>query len=146
VKAVKALAALLLAVALVFAVSSVIILDIGTGHASTACPQDMTCITGKLQVRDPGSDTGPQFTVEDKNGAPMAWVNLYGLYSGGDGGLMPGGLVCVTYKTSASVACLTPEGDLTLTPAGKNGPAGPARTLTPADINWLHKAEKRGLK
>ena len=142
-KAVKALAAILLPAA---ALTTILAAPWHKAAASTACPQDMTCITGKLQVRDPGSDTGPQFTVEDKNGAPMAWVNLYGLYSGGDGGLMPGGLVCVTYKTSASVACLTPEGDLTLTPTGKNGPAGPARTLTPGDINWLHKAEKRGLK
>jgi hypothetical protein len=144
VKAAKALAAILLPAA---ALTTILAAPWHKAAASTACPAGHDLHHRQTPGPRPRlGHTGPQFTVEDKNGAPMAWVNLYGLYSGGDGGLMPGGLVCVTYKTSASVACLTPEGDLTLTPTGKNGPTGPARTLTPADINWLHKAEKRGLK
>lgn len=41
-------------------------------------------IHGKLVVRDPGSDRGNQFLVEDKNGAPMLWDNMFGLQSGGE--------------------------------------------------------------
>lgn len=41
-------------------------------------------IHGKLVVRDPGSDKGNQFLVEDKNGAPMFWVNMFGAQSGGE--------------------------------------------------------------
>lgn len=90
----------------------------------------------------PGKDPGTPWMVTDPDGAPMAWVNLYGLYSGGDGGKMPGGLICVTYATAETVACLTPEGDLTLTPAGPHGATGPAQTLTPHDIWFIHKLER----
>lgn len=41
-------------------------------------------VNGKLVVRDPGSDHGNQFTVEDKNGAPMFWINMFGAQSGAE--------------------------------------------------------------
>ena len=95
-----------------------------------------------LQVADnPGGQPGTPFMVTDSGGAPMTWVNLYGLYSGGDGGKMPGGLVCVTYGTTAVVACLTPQGTLQLRPAGPGGPDGPAVTLRARDIRFLHRLE-----
>lgn len=89
---------------------------------------------GQVIMDSPGAHPGTPLLITDSNGAPMAWVNLYGLYSGGDGGKMPGGLICVTYGVSSTPACLTPEGTLTLQATGPNGPTGPVETLTPALI------------
>ena len=41
-------------------------------------------IHGKMVIQDPGSNHGNQFLVEDKNGAPMFWVNMFGAQSGGE--------------------------------------------------------------
>jgi hypothetical protein len=127
----------------------------GTASSTTAgCPSTtpvVSCVkmpdTGKpvvgQQITDnPGATPGTPWMITDSAGDPMAWGNIDGLYSGGDGGAMPGGLLCVTYGTSATVACLTPTGDLQLRKASPHGPTGPTETLTPSDIAWLHKAEK----
>ena len=58
--------------------------SMATASAPPPCPPGTTCMTGKLLLRDPGSDTVSQILVEDKNGAPMLWVNVFGLYSGGE--------------------------------------------------------------
>ena len=70
-----------------------------TAGASPPCPQGMTCITGKLLLRDPGSDTTSQVLIEDKNGAPMLWDSVFGLYSGGEP-------VCVTGLRLQPLACI----------------------------------------
>jgi len=41
-------------------------------------------VHGKLLVQDPHSDTGNQLLVNDKNGAPMFWVNMFGAQSGAE--------------------------------------------------------------
>jgi hypothetical protein len=46
---------------------------------------------------------GTPWLVVDKSHAPMAWVNLLGSYSGGDGGKEEGGLICVTYATAIAL-------------------------------------------
>jgi hypothetical protein len=81
------------------------------------------------------ADTTP-WMITDKSGAPMAWVNLYGLYSGGVKGL-PGGLICVTYGVLKTVACMTPDGTLEL--SSDNGQTH--ETLTAQDIAWIHSHE-----
>jgi hypothetical protein len=75
----------------------------------------------------------------------MAWVNLYGLYSGGDGGRMPGGLACVTYGISSNAACMTPVGTLQLQPTGPAGPTAATQTLTAADIAFIHSLRAAGI-
>jgi hypothetical protein len=69
----------------------------------------------------------------------MAWVNLYGLYSGGDGGKDPGGLICVTDGVFTTVACLTPQGTLTLRDS-----IGQV-TMSPRDVRFLHCLESHRL-
>lgn len=96
-------------------------------------PASATPRVGQEITAGNGSNPGTPWMVTDSHGAPMAWVNLYGLYSGGDGGKMPGGLICVTDGTAATVACLTPEGTLQL------GEGSNRVTLTPADIRFLHR-------
>ena len=85
---------------------------------------------------------GTPLMVTDRYGAPMMWVNASGLYSGGDGRPKDGGEVCVTYGVMREAACLTPAGDLVLTATGPHG-QGRSVTLTPADIRFLHRLEKR---
>src|SRR5258708_3464495 len=65
-----------------------------------------------------GADPGTPWMVTDHSGAPMAWVNLYGLYSGGDAGKMPGGLICVTNGVAATMGGLAPAGPLPVRPPG----------------------------
>lgn len=75
--------------------------------------------------------------VTDHTGAPMAWVNCYGLYSGGAPGF-PGGLICTT-RDLVNAACLTPDtGTLELFDAQGRHPV----TLTRADIIYLHHLER----
>jgi hypothetical protein len=93
---------------------------------------------GQLDIAARGSRPGTPWLVEDWHHDPMAWVNLYELASGGDGGVMPGGLVCSTFGTRA---CLTPRGQLLLWQTGPGGPAGRPVVLTAADVRWLHHAE-----
>lgn len=108
--------------------------------ANTSMP-----MTGQEISAGANSDPGTPWMVTDASGAPMAWVNLYGLYSGGLGGKMVGGLVCVTYGVKYSVACLTPEGTLTLQPTGPDGPTGAAATLTARDLRFVHCLEAHAI-
>src|SRR5258708_5857369 len=69
--------------------------------AGTSCPAGYTCVSGHLLLRDPGTGSGyaSQLLVEDKNGAPMLWDSVFGLYSGGEP-------VCVTGLRLQPLACL----------------------------------------
>jgi hypothetical protein len=123
-----------------------------TGPCPSAFGQYVSCVqmpantstpmVGQQISTGPNSDPGTPWMVTDASGAPMAWVNLYGIYSFGNGGKDAGGLICVTYNTSAGVACLTPQGTLQLRPAGPAGPTGAMVTLTARDIRYLHWLEK----
>lgn len=90
----------------------------GSYQSCVQVPASGSPAVGQEITAGTGSDPGTPWMVTDPSGAPIAWVNLYGLYSGGDGGKMPGGLICVTNGVTAVVACLTPEGTLTLQPPG----------------------------
>jgi len=98
-----------------------------------------TTVTGKLVVRDPGSDHGNQVLVEDKNGAPMFWVNVFGAFSGGEP-------VCVTDLALRPVACIGGplgsyggESSVTLYRDGR------AVTLTAGELAGLVRfAQRRG--
>ncbi len=116
----------------------------GSAHAGGPAQfvQTLPGGTGQQDQAAAGPAPGTPWLVTDPNGAPMAWVNLYGLYSGGDGGRMPGGLICVTWGVTASIACLTPAGTLRLQATGVHGPHGPTETLTARDIAELHLFEK----
>ena len=70
-----------------------------TASAPPSCPAGMTCITGKLLIRDPGSDTPHQLLIEDKNGAAMLWVDYGGVGSGGEP-------FCVYSLTLHPLSCL----------------------------------------
>jgi len=112
-------------------------------YAAT-CIQTPDSRTG-LQVTDNAGSIGQlgtPFEVTDHNGAPMAWVNITGLWSGGDGRNRDGGAICVSYKTTGAAACLLPDGDLQLTPTDASGPSGAPVTLTPRDIRWLHRRDR----
>lgn len=91
----------------------------------------MQITTGK------GTGTATQFLILDPNKAPMAWNNLFGWYTGGDGGAMPGGLICVTYGVSSCAAALTPTGTLVLQATGPDGPTGPPVALTADQLTRL---------
>lgn len=137
-------------IAATLAIPGVVWLVTAPADANVACPPGQiaeqclimtdtgTAHNGQVIMDNPGADPGTPWMVTDSNGAPMAWVNLYGFFSGGDGGRMPGGDVCVTYGVMASVACLTPEGTLTLQATGPNGRSGPVETLTARDLAWIH--------
>jgi hypothetical protein len=110
-------------------------------HATAApCPAGYTCINTHLLVRDPGTGSGyaNQLLVEDRNGAPMLWVSLFGLYSGGEP-------VCVTGLRLQPLACIGgPQGSYGGRPVVVLYDArGRPVTLTVADLAWLHRAEKR---
>lgn len=113
----------------------------GSYQSCVQVPASPDAAVGEEITAGSGNDPGTPWMVTDPSGAPMAWVNLYGLYSGGDGGKMPGGLVCVTYGTTTVVACLTPQGTLQLRPAGPDGPDGRVVTLRARDIRFLHRLE-----
>jgi hypothetical protein len=108
--------------------------------ATGACPAGYTCIPAHLLIRDPGTGSGyaNQLLVEDKNGAPMLWDSVFGLYSGGEP-------VCVTGLRLQPLACLGgPQGSYGGRPVvvlydGRGRPV----TLTVRDLVWLHGAEKR---
>lgn len=102
-------------------------------------PDSATPNVGLEVTQGSGANPGTPIQITDHTGAPVWWVNLFGMYSGGDGGKMPGGLICVTYSVTSEAACLTPTGDLTLEATGPNGPTGPVETLTPRDIAWIHQ-------
>jgi hypothetical protein len=133
----------ILAVATAIAIAGIILFVTGyqKAHGAIACPANkcvwVTKSVGELIKEQPGADNSTPWMIEDKNGAPMAWVNLFGLYSGGDGGQMPGGLICVSYGTISTVACLTPNGTLQL--SDDNGKT--QQTLTAKDIEWIHAHE-----
>ncbi|SRR6266851_4043671 len=112
----------------------------GTWVSCAAMPATPDSVVGQKIVAG-AQNPGTPWLITDKNGAPMAWVNLYGLYSGGDGNAMPGGLICVTYGVLKTSACLTPVGTLTLTPTDTSGPTGPTETLTAHDIGFVHCLE-----
>lgn len=100
-------------------------------------PSSSTPQVGQQVTAGQGSNPGTPWMITDPSGAPMAWVNLYGLYSGGEPGF-PGGLICTT-RGLASAACLTPDkGTLELFDSHGKNPV----TLTRADIQWLHEHER----
>lgn len=92
---------------------------------------------GQADIAAGGNHPGTPWIVADPHGAPMAWVNLYGLYSGGDGGKMPGGLICSTYGVAGCAAELTPTGQLVLRSATPRGLEGKPATLTARVLAWL---------
>ena len=98
--------------------------------APLPCQYGVTCVTGKLLVRDPGSDTPHQLLVEDKSGAPMFWVDYGGAWSGGEP-------VCVVSLHLERLACLGGydyggQAVVTLYAHGR------AYSLTAGDITWIH--------
>jgi hypothetical protein len=96
-----------------------------------------------LQITDgSGPDPGIPFMITDHLKAPLLSDSRTGLDSYGDGGAETGGSICVTYGVEATIACLTPEGNITLTPTGPHGPTGPAQTFTPRDIRFIHRLER----
>ena len=54
---------------------------ITVGCAGIVANHTQETIHEKLVVQDPNSDKGNQFTVEDKNKAPMLWTNYAGTQS-----------------------------------------------------------------
>lgn len=99
-------------------------------------PSSSTPEVGQQVTTGQGANPGTPWMITDPSGAPMAWVNLYGLYSGGQPGF-PGGLICTT-RGLDNAACLTPDrGTLELFDAHGENPV----TLTRADIIWLHRHE-----
>jgi len=100
-----------------------------------------TPMVGEEITAGANSAVGTPWMVTDASGAPMAWLDLYGLYAFGNGGKDAGGMICSTYVFQAWVACLTPEGTLSLTPTGPDGLTGSAVTLTARDVSFLHCLE-----
>ena len=115
--------------------------SMATAGAAPPCLQGMTCITGKLLLRDPGSDTTSQLLVEDKNGAPMAWVNVFGLYSGGEP-------VCVTGLRLQPLACIGgPQGSYGGQAAVTLYAGGRQASLDFAQLAWLDQwLARRGIR
>lgn len=103
----------------------------GVAHT---CPANVTCIIGKLIVRDPGSDTPNQALFEDKNGAPMFWINYGGAWSGGEP-------VCVVGLHLQRLVCMGIGygGSPTVTFYGPGG----AVTWTRKDVRFVHRLERR---
>ena len=105
--------------------------------AAPPCQYGVTCVTGKLLIRDPGSDTPHQFLVEDKSGAPMFWVDYGGAWSGGEP-------VCVVGLHLEALACLGgPEGNYGGEAVVTLYANGRAYSLTAGDITWIHAHEWR---
>ena len=103
----------------------------------TACPYGDTCVTGKLVVRDPGSDTPHQLLILDKNGAPMLWTDFGGTGSGG-------APVCVFSLQLQPLACLGgPWGNYGGEPVVTLYANGRGYSLTAGDITWIHAHEWR---
>lgn len=124
------------------AVSSCVTTGAGAPVQCVAMPAASQPEVGQEIQAGSGTDPGTPWMITDKNGAPMAWVNLYGMYSGGDGGKDPGGLICVTDGVLRTVACLTPRGTLTLSSDGGKTHV----TLTAGDIRFLRKLERGGAR
>ena len=100
--------------------------------AAPPCQYGVTCVTGKLLVRDPGSDTPHQFLVLEKNGAPMLWVDYGGTGSGGEP-------VCVFSLQLEPLACLGgPWGNYGGQAVVTLYANGRAYSLTARDITWIH--------
>ena len=114
--------------------------DMATAGTS-ACPAGLTCITGKLTIRDPGSDTPNQLLVLDKHGAPMLWTNYGGTGSGGEP-------VCVFSLRLQPLACIGgPWGNYGGRAAVTLYLGGRPVTLTARDLlvltRWAHAREAR---
>ena len=75
----------------------------GPVPASQQCPPRQPaphCFRGKVIIWDPkGDPNAAGLVMEDGYGAPMLWVDMYGLYSGGEP-------VCVTGLQFQLLACL----------------------------------------
>jgi hypothetical protein len=96
------------------------------------CPVGTTCVREKVIIQDPESDTPNQFLVEDKNRAPMFWVNLGGAASGGEP-------VCVVNLHLSPIACIGgPWGNYGGQPVLTLYSHGKAYSLTAKDITWIH--------
>ena len=117
-----------------------------TGCTVTGAGVPVSCVamppatvpTVGQQIMDGQGNPGTPWMVTDWHGAPMAWVNIYGFYSGGAPGF-PGGLICTT-KVLQDAACLTPDtGTLELFDSTGRNPV----KLTRADILFLHKLERK---
>jgi hypothetical protein len=73
---------------------------LAAGACALAVTGSTTTIPGHLIIRDDGHDGyTSQLLVEDKNGAPMFWVNVFGAQSGGEP-------VCVTGLRLQPLACI----------------------------------------
>jgi hypothetical protein len=123
---------------------------LAAGACALAVTGSTTTIPGRLVIRDPVHECANELLVEDPSGAPMLSANCFGTYSWGNGGLMPGGELCVTYLRKlhgkvilAKVGCVTPEGSLTLQAAGPDGPYGPKATLTAGELAGLARFAQR---
>lgn len=115
----------LLAAVFVTACAGVVAAGAGTG---------VQVIREKVVVLDPGSDKGNQLEVDDKNGAPMFWVNMFGAQSGGEP-------FCTTDLHLQPVTCLGVReyGQYGSTPAVVLYVGGKRYVLTPRDIAWIHR-------
>ena len=102
--------------------------------AATAGGGGTQVILEKLVVQDPQSDTGNQLLVNDKNGAPMFWVNMFGAQSGGEP-------FCTTDLHLQPVACFgaSQYGQYGSTPDVVLYLGGKRYVLTPRDIAWIHR-------
>lgn len=79
---------------------------------------------------------GTPLEVDDWHHDPMAWVNLQGLWSGGNGQVRQGGNIYVSWRTSSYAAMLAANGTLTLRPCNASR-CGRPETLTPRMIAFL---------
>lgn len=98
---------------------------------------DTTPYVGQEIATGNGSQPGTPWMVTDHNGLPMAWVNLYGLYSGGNGGKTVGGEICITLGIDRKQICMEPQGTLVIYDSAGANPV----TLTRQDILYLHQLE-----
>jgi len=115
--------------------TSCVVTGAGAPVACVVMPPATVPTVGE-QIMDSSGNPGTPWMVTDHNGAPMAWVNIYGFYSAGAPGF-PGGLICTT-KILQNAACLTPNtGTLELYDSTGHNPV----SLTYADIQFLHQLE-----
>ena len=118
------------------------------GRASAGTDPDTMTIQQKLLLRwqpaDPARACENRLEIDDSsqpNPAPMLWDGCVGLMSGGDGGKLAGGRVCVTYYL-LPINCMTVYGTQQMTPTGPSGPTGPTQTWRPSDVAYVQALER----
>ena len=121
------------------------------GRASAGTDPDTMTVAQKLvlswQPADPSRACENRLEIDDSSKpqpAPMLWDGCVGLMSGGDGGKLAGGRVCVTYYL-LPINCLSVYGTLQMTPTGPNGPTGPTQTWRPSDVAYVQAMERAGI-